>query len=51
MFGGVNYPFWKVRMKISIESIDRGIWDAIMNDPYVPTHVIDNKLIEKPWVD
>jgi len=25
MFSGVNYQFWKVRMKIFIESIDRGI--------------------------
>ena len=25
---GVNYQFWKVRMKICIESTDKGIWDA-----------------------
>jgi len=50
MFGGVKCPFWKFRMKIFIEAIDRGIWDAIMNGPYVHTHVIDNKLVEKPCV-
>jgi len=29
MFSGVNYQFWKVRMKIFIEFIDCGIWNAI----------------------
>ena len=31
-----NYQLWKVRMKIFVESIDRGIWDAIVNGPFVP---------------
>jgi len=38
LFCGLNYQFWKVRMKIFVESIDRGIWDAIINDPFVPKH-------------
>jgi len=25
MFSGINYPFWKIRMKIFFESIDQGI--------------------------
>ena len=25
MFGGVNYAFWKIRMKFFMESIDMGI--------------------------
>jgi len=25
LFCGLNYPFWKDRMKIFVESIDRGI--------------------------
>ena len=29
LFCGLNYQFWKVRMKIFVESLDRGIWDAI----------------------
>ena len=36
LFSGVNYQFWKIRMKIFIETLDRGIWDAIVNGPYVP---------------
>jgi len=41
MFSGVNYQFWKLRMKIFIESIDRGIWNAIVNGPFIPMHVVD----------
>lgn len=26
-------------MKIFIESIDQGIWDAIVNSPFIPKHV------------
>jgi len=32
MFSAINYWFWKIRMKIFIDSIDQGIWDAILND-------------------
>jgi len=35
-------------MKFFIESIDRGIWDAIVNSPFIAKHVVNNKLIEKP---
>jgi len=41
MFSGVNYQFWKIRMQIFIESIDRGIWNAIINGPYIPMHIVD----------
>ena len=33
MFSGINYQFWKIRMKIFIEAIDQGIEDAIINQP------------------
>jgi len=36
-------------MKIFIESLDRGIWDAIVNDPFVPKNVIDGFVVDKPW--
>jgi len=36
-------------MKIFIESLDRGIWDAIMNGPYIPKTVIDGTAVDKPW--
>ena len=36
LFCGLNYQFWKVRMKIFMESLDKGIWDAIENGHFVP---------------
>jgi len=35
-FYGLNYKYWEARMKIFVESIDQGIWDAIENDPFIP---------------
>jgi len=45
----LNYQLWKVRMKIFVESIDRGIWDAIVNSPFIPKIEKDNVFIKKPW--
>ena len=33
LFCGLNYQFWKVRMKIFVESLDKGIWDAMKMAP------------------
>jgi len=41
MFFGVNYQFWKVGMKIFIESIYRGVWNAIVNGPYIPMSIVN----------
>ena len=49
LFCGLNYQFWKVRMKISVESLDKGIWDAIENDPFIPKFEKDGSSIEKAW--
>jgi len=49
MFYGLNYQFWKIRMQIFIESIDKGIWDAIVNGIYTPKCVVENKQVDKPW--
>jgi len=37
-FIGENYPFWKIRMKIFLESVDKGVWDAIVSGPFQPTN-------------
>jgi len=49
MFSGINYQFWKVRMKFFIESIDQRIWDAIINGPYTHNDTIENVQVDKPW--
>ena len=49
LFCGLNYQFWKVRMKIFVESLDKGIWDAIENGPFIPKFEKDGSFIEKSW--
>jgi len=51
LFCGLNYQLWKVSMKIFVESIDRGIWDAIVNGPFVPKIEKSNVFIKKHWSD
>jgi len=36
LFYGVNYRFMKVRIKIFMHSIDKGIWEAMENGPFIP---------------
>ena len=42
LFTGENYPFWKVRMQIFLESVDRGIWDVMLNGLFVPVNVVND---------
>jgi len=49
LFCGVNYQFWKVRMKIFIHSTDKGIWESIENGPFVPQVKKDDVLVDKPF--
>jgi len=51
MFSGINNQFWKIMMKILIESIDQDTWDAILNGPYTHKHVVDDKQVHKPWTE
>ena len=41
LFTGENYLFLEVRMQIYLESIDRGIWDAVLNGPFVPVNTVN----------
>jgi len=43
MFTSVNCQFWKIRIKIFIISIDQGIWNAMMNEPFIPKYNIKDK--------
>ena len=49
LFCGDNYPFWKVRMKIFMESVHRNIWLATTTDYKIPTKIVDGKEVEKPF--
>ena len=48
MFNGMNYAFWKIRMKIFMESIDSFIWEAVVHGPFVPMQVVKDEEVEKP---
>ena len=50
LFTGENYPFWKVRMQIFLESIDRGIWDAVLNGPFVHVNIVNDVQEPKPFL-
>ena len=49
LFASENYPFWKIRMQIFLESQDKGTLDATMNGPYVPTKTVDSETVLKPF--
>jgi len=49
LFCGLNYKYWKVRMKVFVESIDQGIWDAIENGPFIPKVEKGGSFTKKPW--
>ena len=54
LFCGVNYQFWKVRMKIFRHSTDKGIWETLKNGSFIPQVKRDNVLINKPsseWIE
>jgi len=40
LFVRENYSFWKIRMKIFLESIYNRVWDDVINGPYIPMHTI-----------
>jgi len=48
-FSGVNYQFWKMRMKIFIEYSDRGIWNGIVIGPYIPMSVVNGVSVVKSY--
>jgi len=48
LFCGVNYQFWKVKMKIFMPSTNKGIRETIENGPFIPQVKRDYVLIDKP---
>ena len=50
LFRGLNYKYWKARMKIFVESIDQRIWDSIENGLFIPKLKKNESFIKKPLV-
>ena len=40
---------WKKRMEIFVQSIDPGVWNAIIKLHFVPTKYVNGELIPKEW--
>ena len=38
---GENYPYWKKKMRIFIQSTNYAIWKIIMNEQGVPKKIIE----------
>jgi len=34
-----------------MESIDMGIWDAVVSGPFIPMQVVKDETVKKPWSD
>jgi len=49
LFAGENYPFWKIRMKIFLELVDKGVWDVVVNGPFQPIKVVEGKTVLKEF--
>ena len=39
LFDGTNYPYWKVRMRAFLQSLDEKVWQAVEIDWTKPTKV------------
>ena len=40
-FNGINYNYWKNRMRIYIQSVDYELWRIIVSGPKTPTTKIE----------
>ena len=51
LFNGVNYAYWKARMKYFVQALDYNLWSIIVNGPHIPTHTINNIVTLKSELD
>ncbi|KAL4319270.1 hypothetical protein GQ457_18G008880 [Hibiscus cannabinus] len=46
-FNGANYPYWKNRMMLFIQSTDYLIWDMVLDGPFTPLKREGDTLVPK----
>lgn len=49
LFVGENYHFWKVRMQIFLEYVERGVWDVVISGPFSPIITVNDVHELKPF--
>lgn len=47
-FNGERFQLRKARFKIFIQSINLGLWEKIINIPFIPTNYINGEVVDKP---
>lgn len=47
LFNGEGYRSWEEKMKFFIEGTNRGIWKAVREGSFVPTHEVNGVVVEK----
>jgi len=45
LFKGEHFSFWQKRLKIFIQSIDPGAWNAIVKGPLIHTKELNGELV------
>ena len=35
-FDGNDYPYWKIRMRIYLQTLDYEIWEVVCDGPFMP---------------
>lgn len=50
-FYGVGYSLWNEKMKFFIKWMDRDIWKAVNEGPFVPIHKVNGVIENKPEKD
>ena len=48
LFNGLNYSYWKTRMRIFIQASEFKLWTMIVNGPHTSSKLINNVSIPKP---
>ena len=51
LFSGMNFPYWKARMKIYIQAVNYHLWRAIVNGPQISLVRVNGIDIPKPEED
>lgn len=47
LFNGEQFIIWEVRMKMCL-NVDFNSWDYVLDGPFIPTHYVNNEIVNKP---
>lgn len=47
-FNGNRFELWESIFKIFIQSFDIKLWETIINGLFIPTHQVNDEVVDKP---